>query len=105
MVRPGAFDAVVTDLRMPGMDGLQLTARLKAVDPGLPVLLITAFGSLESAREAMRLGAFDFLSKPFSPEELTTALNKCGVTPRAIATDINPAAVALARRTAAANQV
>ena len=76
MVRPGAYDAVVTDLRMPGMDGLQLTARLKAVDPGLPVLLITAFGSLESAREAMRLGAFDFLSKPFSPEELTIALNK-----------------------------
>ena len=74
MVRPGAYDAVVTDLRMPGMDGLQLTARLKAVDPGLPVLLITAFGSLESAREAMRLGAFDFLSKPFSPEELITAL-------------------------------
>ena len=76
MVRPGAFDAVVTDLRMPGMDGLQLTARLKAVDPALPVLLITAFGSLESAREAMRLGAFDVLSKPFSPEELTAALNK-----------------------------
>ncbi|MBI1752131.1 MAG: sigma-54-dependent Fis family transcriptional regulator [Acidobacteria bacterium] len=76
MVRPGAYDAVVTDLRMPGMDGLQLTARLKAVDPSLPVLLITAFGSLESAREAMRLGAFDFLSKPFSPEELTSALNK-----------------------------
>ncbi|MDR3683990.1 MAG: sigma-54 dependent transcriptional regulator [Geothrix sp.] len=76
MVRPGAYDAVVTDLRMPGMDGLQLTARLKAIDPGLPVLLITAFGSLESAREAMRLGAFDFLSKPFSPEELITALHK-----------------------------
>ena len=76
MVRPGAFDAVVTDLRMPGMDGLQLTARLKAVDPTLPVLLITAFGSLETAREAMRLGAFDFLSKPFSPEELTAALTK-----------------------------
>ena len=76
MVRPGAYDAVVTDLRMPGIDGLQLTARLKAVDPALPVLLITAFGSLEAAREAMRLGAFDFLSKPFSPEELTAALNK-----------------------------
>ena len=76
MVRPGAYDAVVTDLRMPGIDGLQLTARLKAVDPALPVLLITAFGSLEAAREAMRLGAFDFLSKPFSPEELTAALHK-----------------------------
>ncbi len=76
MVRPGAYDAVVTDLRMPGMDGLQLTARLKAVDPALPVLLITAFGSLEAAREAMRLGAFDFLAKPFSPDELTSAVNK-----------------------------
>ena len=76
MIRPGSYDAVVTDLRMPGMDGLQLTARLKAVDPTLPVLLITAFGSLDTAREAMRLGAFDYLSKPFSPEELTTALAK-----------------------------
>lgn len=76
MVRPGAYDAVVTDLRMPGMDGLQLTARLKAVDPALPVLLITAFGSLDTAREAMRLGAFDYLSKPFSPEELHAALAK-----------------------------
>ena len=76
MTRPGAFDAVVTDLRMTGMDGLQLTARLKALDTSLPVLLVTAFGSLDTAREAMRLGAFDYLSKPFSPEELVTAVKK-----------------------------
>jgi two-component system, response regulator FlrC len=76
MTRPGAFDAVVTDLRMMGIDGLQLTARLKALDPVLPVLLVTAFGSLDTAREAMRLGAFDFLSKPFSPDELVTAVRK-----------------------------
>jgi two-component system response regulator FlrC len=76
MTRPGAYDAVVTDLRMTGMDGLQLTARLKALDPALPVLLITAFGSLETAREAMRLGAFDYLTKPFSPEELVGAVRK-----------------------------
>jgi two-component system, response regulator FlrC len=76
MTRPGAFDAVVTDLRMMGIDGLQLTARLKALDPTLPVLLVTAFGSLDTAREAMRLGAFDFLSKPFSPDELVTAVRK-----------------------------
>jgi two-component system response regulator FlrC len=76
MTRPGAFDAVVTDLRMMGIDGLQLTARLKALDPALPVLLVTAFGSLDTAREAMRLGAFDFLSKPFSPDELVTAVRK-----------------------------
>ncbi len=76
MTRPGAFDAVVTDLRMIGMDGLQLTARLKALDPGMPVLLVTAFGSLDTAREAMRLGAFDYLSKPFSPDELVNAVRK-----------------------------
>lgn len=76
MTRPGAFDAVITDLRMTGMDGLQLTARLKALDPGLPVLLVTAFGSLDTAREAMRLGAFDYLSKPFSPDELVQAVKK-----------------------------
>jgi two-component system response regulator FlrC len=76
VTRPGAFDAVVTDLRMVGMDGLQLTARLKALDPMLPVLLVTAFGSLDTAREAMRLGAFDYLSKPFSPDELVGAVRK-----------------------------
>lgn len=76
MTRPGAFDAVVTDLRMTGIDGLQLTARLKALDPALPVLLVTAFGSLDTAREAMRLGAFDYLSKPFSPVELVNAVKK-----------------------------
>ncbi|MBP1626211.1 MAG: two component, sigma54 specific, transcriptional regulator, Fis family [Holophagaceae bacterium] len=76
MTRPGAFDAVITDLRMTGMDGLQLTARLKALDPGIPVLLVTAFGSLDTAREAMRLGAFDYLSKPFSPDELVQAVKK-----------------------------
>jgi len=76
MTRPGAFDAVVTDLRMIGMDGLQLTARLKALDPTLPVLLVTAFSSLDTAREAMRLGAFDYLSKPFSPDELVGAVRK-----------------------------
>jgi len=76
ITRPGAFDAVVTDLRMMGMDGLQLTARLKALDPAMPVLLVTAFGSLDTAREAMRLGAFDYLSKPFSPDELVTAVRK-----------------------------
>ena len=76
MTRPGAFDAVVTDLRMTGMDGLQLTARLKALESGLPVLLVTAFGSLDTAREAMRLGAFDYLSKPFGPDELVQAVRK-----------------------------
>jgi len=76
MTRPGAFDAVVTDLRMTGMDGLQLTARLKALDPPLPVLLVTAFGSEDTFKEVMRLGAFDYLRKPFDNKELVAAVKK-----------------------------
>ncbi len=76
MVRPGGYDAVVADLHLPGMDGLQLTARLKAVDPSLPILLITAASDPQTAREAARLSAFDVLSRPFSPEELPAALQK-----------------------------
>jgi len=75
MVRPGSYDAVVADLHMPGMDGLQLAARLKAVDPALPVLLLAA-GDYETAPGAPHLGAFDVISRPFSPEELTAALQK-----------------------------
>ena len=80
MTRPGAFDAVVTDLRMMGIDGLQLTARLKALDPVLPVLLVTAFGSLDTAREAMRLALL--ISSP-SPSVPTSWSLRCGRPSRA----------------------
>src|SRR5512133_1131811 len=76
MVRPGGYDAGVADFRLPGMDGLQLTARLKAVDPSLPILLITVASDQQTAREAARLGAFDVLSRPFGSEELPAALQK-----------------------------
>jgi two-component system response regulator HydG len=64
------FDVVVTDLRMPEMDGLQGLAAIKAKYPDLPVVLVTAFASVETAVEAMKAGAFDYLKKPFDPEEL-----------------------------------
>ena len=70
------FDAVVTDVRMRGIDGISLCADLKANQPDLPVVVITAFGSLETAMAAIRAGAFDFLPKPFEVEELAFRLDR-----------------------------
>ncbi|HEX9592524.1 MAG TPA: sigma-54 dependent transcriptional regulator [bacterium] len=64
------FDVVVTDLRMDGMDGMELLQRLHARDPGLPVIILTAHGDVGSAVQAMRLGAFDFLEKPYEGVQL-----------------------------------
>ena len=69
-------DALVTDLRMPGLDGLGLLEKARVLDPGLPVLLITAHGGVEEAVKAMRLGAEDFLVKPFPMEELDMRLER-----------------------------
>jgi len=63
LVRPGAFDAVITDYRMTGMDGLQLTARLKAIDPGLPVVLVTALESHEHRARGLEVGADAYIGK------------------------------------------
>jgi len=62
---------VVTDIRMPGMDGMAFLKRLMGVDASLPVILITGHGDVPMAVEAMRLGAYDFLEKPFDPERMT----------------------------------
>ncbi|MGB0723137.1 MAG: response regulator [Gammaproteobacteria bacterium] len=64
--RDGA-DLIVTDLRMPGMHGMELLERIRAQDAGVPVLIITGFSSEEGAIEALRLGASDLLRKPFDP--------------------------------------
>jgi DNA-binding NtrC family response regulator len=61
---------VVTDLRMPGMDGLELLAKLAEIAPGVPVIVLTAHGDVPSAVEAMSRGAFHFLTKPFDNDEL-----------------------------------
>ncbi len=69
-------DAVVSDLRMPGMDGLELLRRLKEVDEDLPVVLMTAFGAVDTAIRAMKLGAFDYITKPFEGDELVIAVKR-----------------------------
>ena len=71
-----SFDAVITDLRMPGMDGLKLLDRLKSLDPDLIVIIVTAFSTVETAIEAMKQGAHDYISKPFREEEILLVLEK-----------------------------
>jgi len=70
------FDAIVTDLRMPGIDGLEGLRRFKAKVPHVPVILVTAFATVETAIEAMKAGAFDYLKKPFEPEELELVVGR-----------------------------
>jgi DNA-binding NtrC family response regulator len=70
------FDLVLTDLKMPGMDGLELLEFVKQKDEDTLVLVITAFGSLETAEEAMSKGAFDYITKPFRKEQLLLAIDK-----------------------------
>jgi DNA-binding NtrC family response regulator len=69
-------DVVMTDVKMPGGDGMALLARLKAVQPDLPILILTAHGTIGSAVEAMKLGAADYLTKPFTRDQLRIALGK-----------------------------
>jgi two-component system response regulator AtoC len=70
------FDLVISDVRMPGMDGLQLLKVLRARQPELPVVLLTAHGTVPLAVEAMREGAADFLQKPFDREEVLFVVKK-----------------------------
>lgn len=75
--RPGEFDLVMTDLLMEGMDGLELLRRLRAKAPEIGVVLLTGYGALPTAIEAVRLGADDYLLKPYQFEELQVRLNSC----------------------------
>ena len=68
MKERGDVDFVITDLKMEGMDGVEVLRQIAALDPDAVTMIITAFGTVETAVEAMKLGAFDFLTKPFAPE-------------------------------------
>jgi two-component system NtrC family response regulator len=74
--REHLHDLVVTDIRMPGLDGLELLARLRAISPESPVIVITGHGSVETAVEAMKQGAYDFLTKPFPADTLRLTLER-----------------------------
>ena len=70
------LDVLITDMKMPGLDGMTLLERVHAEKPDLPVIMMTAFGSVEKAVEAMRKGAFDYILKPFKNEELKLTIRK-----------------------------
>ena len=69
-------DLVITDLRLPGMSGLDLLSSIRRQNTRTPIIAMTAFGTVETAVEAMKMGAFDFLLKPFSLDHLTAVVNK-----------------------------
>lgn len=70
------YDLLMSDIRMPGMDGLRFLDLVHRKWPDLPVILMTAYGSLETTMEALNLGAWDYISKPFSPEDCRTVVKK-----------------------------
>jgi two-component system response regulator HydG len=71
-----SIDFVITDLKMEGVDGMEVLRRLQAADPSVLVMIITAHGTIETAVEAMKLGAFDFITKPFPPDVLRLKIEK-----------------------------
>lgn len=70
------FDIVLTDLKMPGMDGLELIRRVKDLESDVLSVIMTGFGTVETAIEAMKEGAFDYILKPFKPEEVVRVLRR-----------------------------
>ena len=75
-ISPGFAGVVVTDLKLPGMDGMNFVERCRDVDPDLPVIIITGHGDIAVAVEAMRNGAYDFITKPFRPEGLVDVVRR-----------------------------
>lgn len=76
MVRNQNFDIVITDLKMPGLDGLQLLEEVKKKDEDVPVIIITAYGTIDAATEAIEKGGFDFITKPFKKEQILFTIEK-----------------------------
>jgi two-component system NtrC family response regulator len=75
-LRARAYDAAVVDLKMPGMSGIELLRAMRKIDPDIAVIVVTGYATIESAVEAMREGAADYLPKPFTPDELRLGLRR-----------------------------
>jgi len=76
LARSGPVDLALLDLRMPDLDGLEVLRQIQALHPGVPILILTAFATLETAIEAIRAGAYDYLSKPFRMEEIRLVVRR-----------------------------
>jgi DNA-binding NtrC family response regulator len=70
ILESGKFDIIFLDLKMPGMGGIETLKRIKEMDPQVPVVIITAHGTVDVAVDAMKMGAADFMQKPFTPQEI-----------------------------------
>ncbi len=81
------FDLVITDLKMPGVPGMEVLRKIRAGSPDVPVLVITAFGNVETAVEAMKEGAYDFIGKPFHRDQLLLSVEKA-LERRRLATEV-----------------
>lgn len=73
-IKQEPFDLVVTDLKMPGISGMEVLKAIKEIQPDLPVIFITGYSSVDSAVEVMKLGAVDYIAKPFTPEEMLNTI-------------------------------
>lgn len=76
LLRKNPIDVVLTDVRMPGMDGFQVLEKVKEIDSEIIVIIVTAFGTIEKAVAAMKKGAFDYITKPFNREELLLVVER-----------------------------
>lgn len=74
LIEPGAYDVVVTDLMMPGIDGLQFIDRIKEMNDETRIVMITGYATMRTALLALRKGAFDYIAKPFTKEELRSVV-------------------------------
>jgi DNA-binding NtrC family response regulator len=70
------YDLVITDLKMPGLDGIELFDEFQEIKPDIPVVMITAYGSIETADEAMKKGIADFITKPFRKDSILFTINR-----------------------------
>ncbi len=77
-----AFDVVITDLKLPGISGLEIVRRMHAARPRLPIILITAFGTTDTAIEATKFGAFDYVLKPFDYAQMLDLVGKAAESSR-----------------------
>jgi DNA-binding NtrC family response regulator len=76
LLQEDSFDLVITDLKMPLVDGLDLIEIVKRVDAKLPIIIITAYGTTETAEEAVQKGAYDFITKPFRKETILITIKR-----------------------------
>ena len=76
LFREKDYNLIISDLKMPGMDGIELFDELREIKPDIPVIIMTAYGSLETSEEAMKKGVADFITKPFRKDSILFTINR-----------------------------